>query len=836
MARHSCNQDLSINQDPSMSEIMSDIRYAIRGLRQKPLFAIVAILSIAIGVGANATIFGIVNALLLRAPRGIGEASRVVEVGRNNGGHGFDTFSYPELESIAQNVRAFDRVAGTRDAPLSYAGASGAAEPVMGMAVSAPYFEVLGARPFKGRFFAASEDVAGVGTPVAVVSYSFWQHELSGRSDAVGSTIELNRHPFTVIGVTQPEFASHVPLIKTDLYIPMRAYEVARPGFSPYASWQSSWLTIVARLAPGATVDVANAQLKTQFDMLRKAHPVVYDAPAGSERSARAARLTGVPAAGHGAIAAFLSLLMAMVALVLLTTCANVAGMLIARAAGREREIAIRLALGSGRGRLIRQLVVESVVLFVVGGLIGMALTSWGLRTLATVTLPIPVTLNLDFSPDLRVFLFGFIVALATGLLFGLAPALQATRPQLVSALKNEGNAAHSRGGRLRRIFVVAQVAFSLILLISAGLFLRSLQRAARVDVGFDPAGVQMMRFDLSRDGYDEARGKEFVRALVANLRDTPGITEAAVSTDLPLDMGMSGTDTYPEGWVGPNGKGTFNASFNQVSPGYFNALGIRVVEGRALRDTDVSTGEKVVVVSEAYAAKVWPGQSAVGKRLRWSDDKSALKTVVGVVADVKNKMVMDAADPMVYVPESQEYSPGVTLLVKTRLVGAAAERAIKAQISALDRNLAITPMQSVEAASRVGTLPQRMAAAITGCLGILALILSGMGVYGVIAYMVAQRTREIGIRVAIGARQRDVVGLVVRSGLRLALPGILIGACAALGLGYVMRAFILDVPPTDIVTFSAVPAILLVMIGIATCIPAARAARVSPMTALRAE
>jgi predicted permease len=465
-----------------------------------------------------------------------------------------------------------------------------------------------------------------------------------------------------------------------------------------------------------------------------------------------------------------------------------------------------------------------------------MLLSTWGLKAIAALTLPVPVTLNLDFTPDMRVFAFGFGIALATGVVFGLLPALQATRPQLVGALKNEGNTTHSRGGRLRRMFVIAQVSFSLVLLISAGLFLRSLQRAARIDIGFSPKDVHMMTLDLSLDGYDEARGKEFVRALTTSLQRTPGIKGAAVANDLPLDMGTSGTNTYPEGWPSGPDDAAFNTSFDQVSAGYFETLSIPLLEGRTFADGDGANAEKVAVVSRTYAEKAWPGKSAIGRHLRWEDASAAPKLVIGVVADIKNKMVTDGTDPLVYVPQSQEYNPSVTLVVKSARPEVEVNRLVRAEIARLDRNLSVGPMQSMEAASRIGTLPQRLAAQVTGSLGVLALLLSAMGIYGVIAFMVTQRTREIGVRMAIGARQRDVVMLVVRSGLRLALPGILIGAGAAIGLARLMRSFILDVPPTDVVTFSVVPALLLVMIGIATCVPAARAARVNPLTALRAE
>jgi putative ABC transport system permease protein len=405
-----------------MNNTLQDLRYALRSLAQKPMFALIAVLSVAIGVGANASIFSIVNAMLLRAPAGVGQPERVVEVGRTSQGQGFDTFSYPEIRAMTTDAKTLDRVAATRNAPLSFTTGDGTGVRISGLAVGQPYFEAVGTTPFRGRFFAPEEDAIPGRKYVAVVSHAFWQQRLGGRADVVGSTIELNRRTFTITGVTRPEFAGHMPLLPADVYIPMMMFGVAEPGFDAFDSMQSSWVQAIGRLAPGATVDGANAEMALIFSRLRAQYPEVYG---DRERSARVAALTGVPAAGHGPITAFLSLLMGLVALVLLTTCANVAGMMIARAAGREREIAIRLAIGSGRGRLIRQLLIESVVLFAAGGILGIIISTWGMRAIAGLTLPVPVTLNLDFSPDATVFAFGLIVTLVTGIVFGLAPALQ---------------------------------------------------------------------------------------------------------------------------------------------------------------------------------------------------------------------------------------------------------------------------------------------------------------------------------------------------------------------------------------------------------------------------
>ena len=813
-----------------MPALGQDLRYAMRGLLQRPLLAFTAIVSIAIGIGANASIFSVVNALLLRTPVGVGEPERIIEIGRSSGGRGFDTFSYPELTDIAARVRAVDRVAGFRTSHMSYSATSGS-ESVFAAAVGAQYFDALGTVAQAGRFFAAEEDAHPGSGPVVVVSHRFWQEQLSGASDAVGRTIRLNRQPFTVIGITQPEFHGHMPMVAPDIYIPLTMFGAAKPGFDSYDSRESSWLTIVARLAPGSSVKSATTELRGLFTQLETQYPEVY---AGRQRSAAAAALKGIPAGAHGIVAGFLGMLLGLTGLVLLTTCANVAGMLLARAAGREREIAIRLAIGSGRRALVQQLLIESLLLFAIGGAAGLAICAWGLGALSSIEYPVPVPLALDLAPDGRVLIFGLAITLVTGVLFGLAPALQSTHPNLVSALRNESSAGRSRGGRLRRAFIMSQVAFSLVLLIAAGLFLRSLQRASTIDRGFDPANAYIVSFDLSRDGYDESSGIDFLRRLTSELEATPGVTAAGVATDLPLDMGISETPAYPQGWA--DMENGMSSAFNRVSAGYFEATGMRTVAGRPFNDSDVATSQRVVVVSRSFAAQAWPGQNALGKTLRWGDPSDVERVVVGIVADSKNKSLMDDGDVQVYLPQPQSYEPAVTLVLRSTLPASEAVQVLRRTISRVDPQLAITPIQSLTSASSMGTLPQRIAAAITTVLGVLALVLSSLGIYGVIAYMVTQRTREIGVRMAIGAKQRDVLAMVLGSGLRLAVPGVGFGIVAAMGLSRIMKSFILGVPSLDPVTFFVVPLLLIVVVGLATVVPALRAAAVSPMTALRSE
>jgi predicted permease len=805
------------------------MRHALRFLLRRPLFAGVAVLSLAVGLGASTTVFSVANALLWRPPSGVAGADRVVELGRTTGGRGFDTFSYPELQAL-QRAGALTAVAGWTWRPLSLS-TGGAGERVLSMLVSHTYFDVMGLAPQRGRFFGPEEDAVPGGGPVVVLSHRFWRDRMGGDAAVIGRSIELNRRSFTVIGIMPEAFRGHAVAGAPDLYIPLTMMGVAVPGFDAFTERWSSWLTAVGRLAPGATLAQARASLNATLGQLEQRND--------DERNARgvaALALGPVPGFGRTAVTAFLGMLLAAVGLVLLTTCANVAGMLIARATAREREIAIRLALGASRRRLIQQLLVESLVLFLLGGAGGVLLALWGTDLLSAVQLPVPVTLAFDFRPDLRVLGFGLLLALATGTVFGLAPALQASSPAVIGSLKNDSARRGSRGGRLRRGFVAAQIGLSLILLISSGLFLRSLQRAAGVHTGFDARGTWMLTLDLAIDGYDEARGRGFVADLTGRLRALPAVEGAALATDLPLDLSKSESPAYPEGYPLQDGRpGALQSANNTVSDGYFRALGIEIVRGRDFTANDRAGTLPVAIISRNFAQAAWPDQDALGRRLRWGSADGEWLTVVGVVDDVKNQMLSEAPEPMIYLPIAQQYVPALTVVLK-RAAGAGVANAAVDAIHQLDPRLSLTQPQSIEDYTAVGLLPQRMAAAITTALGLLALLLSAIGVYGIVAWTVAQRTREIGVRMALGARRADVLGMVLRGGLRLALPGLGAGLLAAFALSRLLRGFILGVAPGDPITFLAMPAVLLGAIVLAALGPARRASGIAPMQALRSE
>jgi predicted permease len=807
-----------------MEHLLADLKQAVRMLRTRPLFTIIATLSVAIGIGASTTLFSVINALLLRTPPGVAQPERAIELGRTNGGRGFDSFSFPELRAMQTRLRAVDAVAGWRLTPLSFSAGSDS-ERIMGMAASAEYFDVFGLRPSRGRFYSRAEDRVPAENPVIVLSHRFWKERFNEDPAILGRTIDINRVQFAVVGVMSPEFAGHMPVVQPDVYFPLTMFAITRPGFQAWNDTRSSWLNAVGRLAPAATMDRANAELKTLFVQL-----IEENADPRNQRSARAMSFGSVPGPGRAPVTAFLTLLLALVGFVLLITCANVAGMLIARATAREREISIRLALGSGRAAIIRQLVVESTVLFLIGGLGGVAFARWSSAALSAIPLPTPIPIVLDFSADTRVVLVGLALALMTGLIFGLVPALQASRPSLIGTLKSEHLRSGSRAGRLRRVFVMAQVALSLVLLASAGLFLRSLQRASTIDPGFDPVDVQMVSFDLNMDGYDRARGALFQQRLLERVRQMPRVTAAAYASDLPLDLGNSGTQVFPEDWQDRGEQNYLGTHFSRVGGDYFNTLRIASLQGRVFSAIDHERSPRVAVVSKAFAERVWPQQDAVGKRLRLDEE---MHTVIGVVQDVKNQTLMETTEPMAYFATSQSYDPALTLLVRGESVSA---QELRAAIHEVDPRLSLSFIQRLEDYTAIGIMPQQIAAALTTVLGLIALLLSAMGVYGVIAFTVAQRTREIGTRMALGANAADVVRLIVRDGLSLAGPGLLLGLLAALGLSRVIRSFILGVAPADPATFLVVPLTLLLAIVAASWSPARKAAAIQPIQALKSE
>lgn len=832
------SKDLSFERKRQLGQAIEDaardLRYGIRRLARAPGFTAIAVLTLAIGIGANAAIFDAVSALLLRPISGVSEPNRVVEVAQTTNGQGLSNSSYLDFVDLRDQVSAFDALTAYVLHVFSVSrGDRG--ERALGIHVTPEYFDVMGVSPLVGRFFLPEDDLPGAAASVVVLSYDFWQARLGGDPDVVGSTLIVNRTPFRVVGVAPQDFRGHIVAFQPDVYLPLHT-GVALGTFDAAELDTRAWsaLQLAGRLAPGVSLEEAGAQVATVHARLAEAHP---DSNRG--RSGVVLPLGLVPGEARTAVSAFFSVLEAMVVLILLVTCANLAGMLIARNAARDKEMAVRMSLGCGRGRLVRQLVIEALVVFAAGGAIGTGLGLWLLGQLPIDVLPTPFPARIDLSPDPWVLVLASVLTMGTGAVFGLIPALQATAPDVASSLKSDGS-GRTRAGRLRRFFVTAQVGISLVLLVSAGLFLRALDRVSTVDVGFEAAGVFKTGLNLEIEGYGVDEGMAVQAQIVDRIASLPGVEAVALANDLPLDLARQGTTVVPEGWEGPDGQDRLGADYNCVSPEYFGTLEIRLFEGRTFQATDAPGSEPVAIVSRAFAERAWPGESALGHRVRFfqsiAEGFGESRTIVGVVDDVKSQLVTDAARPAIYAPLGQVYRPETAVVVRAGGSLASVSALIEEAVLAIDGSLSMEPVVSMEDYTALGILPQRVAAAITTGLGVIALLLAALGVYGVVAFAVGRRTREIGLRMALGADRGSVVRLVVRGELTLVLPGLVLGSMAAIGAGYLLRFLLLGVSPTDPAALAGVAAILLAVVGTASFIPAKRASGIDPVKALRSE
>ena len=817
-----------------VDRIAQDLRYAVRLLRRNPLFALTAVLSLAVGIGANTTIFTIANALLFRAPVGVAEPDRLVDIGRSQNRQGFDTNSYPNYLDIRKRNTVFSGVYAYRfdPPPMSLGGPDGA-ERVYGHLVTNNYFDVLGARPRIGRLFRTDDSEEPAANPIVVLGYRFWMRRFNGDVSMPGRTITVNGHPFTVVGVAEDGFHG-TSVLNPDLFVPMNMLEAAMPrtsGGSLLTSRTAVWLVMGARLKPGISISQAQAELELLGAALEREFPT-------DNRGKGLRVLASSPIPGQsGPVGGFMALLMGIVSLVLVIACANVAGVLLARAASRRREIAVRLAIGAGRRRLIAQLLTETSMLFVIGAAAGLLLAR-GMTTVLVSFLPtLPVPLQVSLALDGRVIAFTLTVSLMAALLSGLVPALQASNTDVVPALKDDGQGRVARL-RGRHAFVVAQVALSLLLVVAAGLLVRALARASAIDTGFDPRGVELASLDLSLAGYTESTGRTFARDLVSRVRALPGVESASLSRVMPLGGSRVGLGalTVP-GVTSPNGRASFGFEWNIVEPGYFATMRTPLVRGRDFDERDREGGQSVIIINETAARTLWPGQDPIGRPLLHQRGPNEFRTltVIGVARDGKYTFLGEAPVAFVYVPMQQEYSPRMTIVART-IDGRRIAGELRRLVATMDSNLPIITAQTLLDYISFGLVPQRVAASVAGSLGLVGLLLASMGIYGVTAYMVARRTREIGIRVALGAQRGDVVRMVLRQGMRLAAVGVAIGLVLAAAGSRLLATLLFGVPPIDPVTFIG-STLLFVAIGLAAClVPARRATRINAMEALRYE
>lgn len=823
----------STRREGTMRGILRDVSYAVRTLGKAPAFTAVAVLSLALGIGPNTAVFSMVNAVLLRGPEGT-EPERLVDIySENEEGRAFYTgfWNVERLREGADDV--FEGVA----AMVMNAAAleeDGALREISYELVTGNYFDVLGIRPERGRFFIQGEDVAPGTNPVAVVSHAFWMNRLGGDPGAVGSDLRVNGRPYTVIGVAPEGFTGKfMPGVQADLWLPYSMY----PHLAPNQPNNGN-LGITARVRDDVPVERAVAAvdaLSARIDADRKAEGATTDFVL---RTFPWTDFYLHPDLDRP-IVLMATLLHVVVGLVLLVACINLAGFFLARATDRRREVAVRLAMGAGRGAIVRQLLVEAVLLGALGGLLGLALGLWTARALTGLELPLPLPLALDVGLNPRVLVFTAGVSIAAGLLFGLTPALRASREPVASVLRDEGGAVTGRPGsaRLRALMVGGQMALAVVLLVGAGLFLRSFAAATDVDPGFDTGPAAVVEVSAGSSGYEsESDVLPLLEQVMPDLEQDPTVDRAALVTRMPLTLGSWVRFYDVPGVPPPEGRDNHRLEYAAVSREYFDVMGIPVVEGRGFAPEDGADGVPVTVVSRALARELWPGESALGRTLLPTNDPDSPVTVVGVAEDVKIWSLSEAPRPYLYLPFDQAPSTFFNVVARGSAAPGELGTAVHDAIRRADPDVFVSRIQSMRGHLAYILFLPRMAATLIGAFALLALTLAAIGLYGVVSYSVAARTREMGIRISLGADRASVVRLVMRNGLALTGAGAVLGVIAALvGTRFVSR-FLIGVGPWDPLTLVGVPIALLAVAATAAFIPARRASRVDPAEALRQE
>ncbi|MBA4071985.1 MAG: hypothetical protein C0497_09150 [Gemmatimonas sp.] len=811
----------------SLSALRDDLRFARRMLVKSPLFTGMVVLTLALGIGLNAAVFSAVEAMLLRPLPGVRDADALVQLYRTAPAMQYGSNSIPHFWDVRR--RSTDVYSGT--AAWTFVNLSVAADgrPVrlMGQMVSADYFSVLGVTAAHGRTFLPSEDAGRGAHPVAVLSNAGWKDLLGGRADVIGRSLLVNGQKVEVIGVAPPEFRGALPLAVPSLWMPLMQLAQLRPGSeSDFDNRNNNYLNIVARLRPGVTVAQARARMAALSTELRAEFPDAYEK---RDVNLVPQNEAGIHPMMRGAQVALSAVVMIVVGLLLLIACVNVANLFLARARDRAREMAIRLALGARRSALMRQLLVESLVFSLVSGIASLLVAAWTIGLANGITLPT----DIDFRPDLRlsplVLAFSLAVTVVAGVLFGLAPALQATRPALIPALKGEAPAGGSRS-RVSRGLVVAQMALSLVLLICAGLFLVNLRNATMIDKGFVSDHVLLAEVDPGLQGYTRGASEDFYRRLTERLSANPGVRSVGFTDQVPLGIGSSDRGVEIPGYTPAKGEG-MSIYYASVSPGYFKTMGIPLLKGREFTPQDDSGSVRALVVNQRFVDRFWPGQEAIGRTVRTARRDY---TVVGVVPTGKYLRLGENPTAHMWFAQSQLWDAGMAIVIRTTGEPDAFIGTLRSEVTALDANLPLSNIRSMDKYLGISLLPARLTGAALGVFGVLGLLLASVGMYGVMAYSVSQRTREIGIRMAIGAQAADVVRLVMRQGLTLVLIGTGIGLAGALAASRLLGAVLYGGNSLDPMTFTVVPVVLIAVAAVASFVPARRAAQVDPMHALR--
>jgi len=805
-----------------------NLTFAFRRLRASPGFTAAAIVTLALGIGANTTIFSLVNAMVFR-PFGVEHQDQLVSLNIRSSKAQFPTLSYLDYKDYRDRNTVLSGLAMYRFAAMNVSRTGIGNVRLWGYEVTGNYFDMLGVQAVRGRVLHAADDVKKGGHPLAVISYSCWQSRFGGDPDITGKRVKIGGLDYTIIGVTPPAFIGTELIYTPEIFVPVAMAEQIE---------QSKWMDdrgdqnglVVGRLKPGVSLKGAQAALNAIATQLGREYPkddagiTIVLSPPGMAGSFL-----------RGAITGFAAVLMVVASMVLLIACVNLASLLLARATDRRKETAIRLALGASRGQLLRQLLTESLMLSLAGGAAGILLAVW-LNDLVNVWRPpvdIPVIPHV--AMDARVLLFTAVVSVLTGLLFGLAPALQATRAGLLGAIKNEAPSERFRRLNLRDVLVTTQVALSVVLLIGSILVVRSLQHAVSLNLGFDPEHAAVLSYDFAAQGYDEERGRQFERRLLDKVRSLPGIEAAGVIDGLPLTLNISNSGVFLEGKPEPRAADVPMANMYFITPGYLQAMGTRLIAGRDLDQRDTKDAAPVALVNEAFVRQLLPGEDPIGKRFRHRTTGTWIQ-IAGVVEDGKYRSLGETPSPTIFEPIVQNWSPQQTLVARSPLPEPETVRLLRGAIKDLDPSLTVFGDGSLANALGLALFPAKLVAVVLASFGLLAVVLAATGVYGIMAYAVSRRTREIGIRMALGAAPSQVARVVLARTARLLAVGIALGFALAFATGKFFGQILYGISAHDPLTYLCAIALMAAIAFIACWAPARRAIRTDPLEALRTE
>ncbi len=830
-----------MNSLVSIEDLGRDIRYAFRQLLHSPGFAAIAIVTLALGIGINTAIFSMVNGLVLSSLH-IQDESRVLEIGfRQQGAPWQPTLSVPEYQQLsAQTTNVFSSVFGDQYGLDGLSMEGSRPDRVFTDYVTGNFFQSLGVHPMLGRFFHPSEGVTPGADPYMVLSYAYWKQHFAADPSIVGRHIDLDGQPITVIGVAPPSYRGLSSILEVQAYLPMAMnVTVENTPVADYNKQANRGLRLYGRLLPGVTARQADAALALAARSLAAAHPSEERGADLRVFSLAAGRLTG-GLDQNNSFETVSAIFLSLAALVLLLACVNVANLLLVRATVREREMVIRSALGAQRFRLIRQMLTESLLLALFGGIGGVSLGLAGSYLLSNINLQSDLPLNFDFGFDWHVFVFSALVAVVAGLFVGVVPAVRLARANLNLILREGGRGIAGRGHKFRDALVTIQIGAALLLLIIAGLFTRTLSQSEHADLGYDPSHVLTLMIDPSEIGYNEARSLEFYKDLLPRMRTVPGVVSATAAESIPMGMIDNASDTVTiDGYAPPPGQAPPSIGYNLITTEYFQTLRIPIVEGRDFTNADNGNSLSVAIVSEAMAQKYWPHQDPIGRHFTMSQDPSHSLQIVGVAANARYGTIAGAIPDYFYVPFLQHSQLNTLLALEFRTLGDPASMApeIERAIHSITPGLPVFEIKTLHQAlySPNGLLLFQVVASLAGVMGMLGLVLAIVGVYGVLSYVVSQKTSEIGVRMALGAQRSDILAMVYRQGLWIVGIGLVIGLAASYGAAHLLRSMI-TVSAADPATFISVPALLAVIALLACYVPARRATRTEPMEALRTQ